>query len=491
MKWERRSALSNWLLRCVAGSALLLGGCRPSVPGGEGGVVVLVLDGVRVQESLGEEISQATETLPREILPHTWSELVPRGVRGMETYNVGVTITASAHAALLAGRRLPQGNYDVSGEVGTYRPELPSLLEAIRDELDVSEEEVWLVGNTALIAPLSHSLYPSSTSTGLPGASFSEVWPIDDDGLVFDEVRRILEAHRPRFVLANLHRADRLAHYSNDPDAYPDAVAALDDELVEFWEWLGEREGELGSFDLVVVADHGRHVDAQGDPVWRNHGDACMGCRHVPLLALGPSFRNGVSEEVITLEDIAPTVALALGVEMPWAAGRAVKDLFVDAPLAAARRGVAEVSASGGAVARVVYLDEPYRRKAVEFAGRELSSPEAIDAESVTLAGGEEGGLWLCFRELFLESERSVWIPRCMNSVDGGATWEELAGPEESVGPFWSVALIPQKESVLAVYPRNLRGTVTPGNPGDGADACPRVCSLDPGQAQGARRSLW
>ncbi len=87
-------------------------------------VVVVVMDGVRAEESLGDRTSSATGLAPWEMMPQTWEKLVPQGARATSALNTGITITAPAHCALTSGLKQPLANYAVEDEPGIYRPEL-------------------------------------------------------------------------------------------------------------------------------------------------------------------------------------------------------------------------------------------------------------------------------------------------------------------------------------------------------------------------------
>src|SRR5208282_383560 len=72
---------------------------------------------------------------------------------------------------------------------------------------------------------------------------------------------------------------------------------------------------------LFVTNDHGRHDDQHGG--FRDHGDACEGCRHIMLLALGPKFKKNTVVADTTLQvDLAPTAAYLLGITMPMVQGK-------------------------------------------------------------------------------------------------------------------------------------------------------------------------
>jgi len=449
--------------------AALAAACRPATDDVDGAVFVLVLDGVRAEESFGDRVSQAAGVAPPEILPESWARLVPRAARGTSAWNIGLPVTAQAHAAIASGLRQRLGNYAVEegDEPGLYRPELPGVLEAARDQLGLPRERALLMANTTLVQPVVHSNYPGAGYE--QSADFHLVTPPEDDPLVFEHLKaRILE-HHPRFVLVNMHQADRAGHYGDGP-AYEDAVRALDTPLADFWDWLQEQPAYADDAWLFVLADHGRHLEADTDPPWRHHGDGCLGCRHLPLLALGPGVQAARAvDATITLPDIASTAAALLGLSLPWSEGLVAEDLFEAPPEAPAREGVAAIEAAGGHVAELRFQADPRHRKALFLDGALVSDPAALDVEEPAMASGEGASsrTWLCWRELILDpGGYSGWVPRCLGAAGDG--WEDIGGPTGEVSGFWQPRLVDDDGALLLVYPRNLLGIVTTGQ-GDGA----------------------
>jgi hypothetical protein len=93
------------------------------------------------------------------------------------------------------------------------------------------------------------------------------------------------------------------------------------------WERIQADPVYGGRTDMIVTGDHGRHTDGYGD--WSEHGDGCPGCRRIPLLALGPDFRDGiVSWTACSQIDVCKTAAAALDISVPYAGGRVLTELM-------------------------------------------------------------------------------------------------------------------------------------------------------------------
>ncbi|MFT5681522.1 MAG: hypothetical protein ACI8RZ_002428 [Myxococcota bacterium] len=428
-------------------------------------IVVVVMDGVRAEESLGDRTSSATGLAPWEMMPLTWEKLVPQGARAKSALNTGITITAPAHCALTSGLKQPLANYAVEEEPGIYRPELPSVMEQLRTDWQIPREKLVVTGNTILIKPIAHSLWPeggyeSGADFVMVGRDGSEIIPAQSDAEVFDAIHDQLISTQPNFLIANLHSVDRAGHYGEGMD-YPDHVEAIDGQLVRLWETMQSLPAYEDAW-LIILSDHGRHRESETDPPWREHGDACMGCRHLPFLILGPDVNAGVStDEPVILADVGVTVASLLDTQMPMSTGRFLSEMFLTtddpAPL-----GVISVAAAGGVEAVEVQQDDAFHRSRIEVDGVVFSSPDALLAEAPVMAARDDER-WLCFRELTvdLEADAAPWIPRCFWQSAG--LWSEIAAPEETVSPLWRPALLASGPGQLtAAWSNNVNEHASP-----------------------------
>ncbi len=431
----------------------------------DGTAIVLVLDGVRLEDSLGDGTSGATGEHPQALMPETWDQLLPQGTRASQAWCLGPTTTTPAHAALIAGRRLPLATVSADLDVGLYRPQLPSLFEAVRDQLGASEEQVVLAANTGLVKPVELSLWP-----GVEGADW--LWVSDEDGGPAEDDRPVLAALQERLdevpihlALVNLHQIDRSGHYGG-PTSHLDDIGRVDAPIAELWEWLQRHRDYRDDTTLVIISDHGRHSVSDDDPTWRHHGDACNGCRRVPALVLGPDVEPGVDlHDPFLLTDVAPTLAAVLGVELPWADGLAQQGLFTSPLPWEPREGLADLAVAGDLTAELRYEPDPAHRSSLWIGGNELSSPDALQVEAPALAReGEQA--WACFREITLDpdGEETPWLAHCHHSTDGGASWEVMDTPVERVGPLWRPVLLPPGDGeLLMAWVDNRAGTTDGG----------------------------
>ncbi len=422
-------------------------------------VIVLVLDGVRTDEFSTATASDLTGVPGEEYADETWRTLVGEGTVQRAALNPGITITAPAHAAMVIGREEPFANFPVDTALGAglYIPELPTIFEEARAQLDLEEDEVVFLANTELLLPLQSSLFPGYAGGARYDLLIDEKKdaPVNDDEPVMEALLELLDS-RPRLVVVNLHDVDRAGHYG-DGDAYIDDVDKIDGLLADFWQAVERDHPALReNLLLVVTADHGRHRHDEHDG-WHNHGDTCTGCREVPLLVLGPAKAGEERDDTVVNIDLAPTIAAHLGFDLPWAEGLPWVEAF-DGLDGAARSGEVEVSASGSHVAAQAWRDDRDARSEVLVDGEVLSTPGTYAAEAPVLVDATDGAR-VCFRELDLATGEDTlpWRPRCLAEADGA--WSEMGFPDEEVGPFFEVAFVERDGQLWVAWPNNPHGS--------------------------------
>ena len=402
----------------------LLLACRPQTDDASLKVVVVVVDGVRVEESISTQASELSGQTGREHFGRVFDELAPHGTLFTNARNMGTTITAPAHAILATGTRTSLGNMAVDEGVGLYRPDEPTMFEEVRAQLDWSAPDILVLANQSLIAPVSESTMPGYDGGGewlhvvsSPGSDR----PAPEDAQVFGTLTQRLD-DGPRLVFANLKAVDRAGHYGEDVDSYLEAVTKADAGLADLWIQLQEHPDYADNTVLIVTSDHGRH--REGDPsaaeYWRDHGTSVEGDRQVPILLLGPGIRAGVEDDTpVALEDLAPTVAGLFGAEMPFATGIPLNPALQDEQ--PVREGVLEAAGPLKTELRA----EP--RAVVTWDGEVVSSADAWSAGGVVYDDGIG-----CWREITIQEDKSPWVPRCR--LDDGT---ELELPVDEVNAMW------------------------------------------------------
>ncbi len=289
--------------------ALGVGGVRRAAALEADRVVVIVVDGPRDSEFL-EHPSHA-------YIPRIWNTLRPQGYISHTFYNTGTTTTISGHATIASGtaQDLPDD--------GSVRPNRPLLWEYLRDQTAAPDSGSVLIALKGKLACLSYSTFPGYG----PPDSTCVIAPTWNDAISVQRFFTFASTHHPRLSLLAFGEPDGRAH-AGDWAGYLHSIERADSLTAAVWNWIQSTPGYANRTELFLTADHGRHTTD-----WMNHGDGCAGCRHLPLLALGPDIRAGIEAwgPAGTQSDIVATAALALGIVPYEATGRVLEELFVNA----------------------------------------------------------------------------------------------------------------------------------------------------------------
>jgi len=431
-----------------------------AAPGVARNLAVLVLDGVRIEESFGDEgtagagYSDAYDGATEDLLPLMRSELLPIGALVKPGYAVGETFTQPGHADFLTGVR-QSFSLPLDGSVGAFRLDLPTLFELARHSWGADEDQVVLTGNTVQMVPLGYSAHPGYGESLRPTNLFFDeenqileaetaadggLYPAagQDDALLVGDMRQRL-AQGARLVMSNLHQIDRSGH--QHPNIHTNFVSDVDLPISQMWGWVrSEESGQRDETLLVAFTDHGRHR-VQGDTPWRHHGDACGGCREVFMLLAGPGIPLGAeASELHILEDLGQTAAWLTGIENPYSMGMVMTDILHGAPDPEQPGGPRRLVSSRGGLA--------WQQATGDFRSRsELAIDESVwrDEEALLLEAPsllrEGWGDVLCFRRLAQPPDQDYWhwTAQCLLHQEG--EWSDLGLPELKVSPNFQASL--------------------------------------------------
>ncbi len=425
-------------------------------------VVFLVLDGARIEETLGDAQtwgqgwSDAYDGPTAEIMPNTWAQLVPVGAQARPGFVTGVTLTFPAHNDLFTGARQQMGNYPNPSGPEFYRPDLPTFFEQARLQLDLDASQVVIASNTNILQGLEHSAYPGLGES--LGGMYDLIGTTGDDGqleladdpAVLDSVRDHLQGGA-RLVFANLHDIDRTGHAH--PEQQTGAIREVDQPIAELWEWMQSDESGLqGDSMLVLTSDHGRHRFVDNETPWQHHDCHCSGCREIPMLLLGTGILPGaVAGGPHILEDLGQTLAWSMGFDMPYGTGLVMSDILQGVPAVENRSGQVSVRLSGDLLAWQEWRDTPGSRSEARIGGEVFADPGAIHVEEprVLQAGGVN---YACWRQVSVGGDEQYWTWQARCQYQEGASWMEMGFPEEVVWPHFSPAMTlgPEGDLLLA-----------------------------------------
>ncbi|WP_082685127.1 sulfatase-like hydrolase/transferase [Hymenobacter sedentarius] len=278
-------------------------------------VIIVVIDGPRYSETWGNTPG---------LIPNMATKLRPQGVFFSSFYNNAYTYTNSGHTAITTGVNQPIDNFDQE------LPANPSIFQLWRKATGKPASAAWLITSKDKLHILANTLnpewkdqYPPSLDCGVsgPGTGYRA------DSLTLVAAKRILTQYQPNLVLISFMEPDGFAHAGNWPN-YLRGIARDDRYIMQLYDFLRKNKAYRNNTTLLITNDHGRHLDGVATG-WIDHGDACEGCRHISLLALGPDFKKGRTiTEPYTLVDIPSTVAYLLALPFPQGQGKVIESLL-------------------------------------------------------------------------------------------------------------------------------------------------------------------
>lgn len=308
------------LLVLFAGFASVYFGCSkdPAItpsPYKTKNVVIIVVDGARYTETWG---------LPsRHFISHR-AQMLNEGVLCSNFYNNGYCFTNAGHCAMVTGV------YQYINNGGLEYPQHPSVFQCWLKTSQRPSSEAWVVTTKDKLAILSdctdaawQGQYRPQTDCGNSGLGTG----YREDSTTFRKAKAIFAGSHPRMMLINFKQPDAAGH-ANDSTAYLQGIIDTDNYIYQIWQLLQSDPFYKDQTTLLVTNDHGRHTAGHLDG-FVSHTDACEGCKHIELFAMGPDFKqNYVCTKPYEQIDIASTVAELMNFKMPDSKGKVVRDIF-------------------------------------------------------------------------------------------------------------------------------------------------------------------
>lgn len=279
-------------------------------------VVLLVIDGPRMTETWQ---GKNQENIPNRVA------LLKEGVFISNFQNNGLTNTNAGHTALITGV------YDSIQNNGKELPTNPSVLQHWLKQTNKDSSKAWVIVSKDKLEVLNNcknkdwnGKYMPKADAGVSGNPSA----YRDDAITIANFKKVITTDKPNVVVINLKDVDSYGH-ENKWKEYIQAIKTTDQSIKEIWDFLQSQPNYKGKTTLMVSNDHGRHSDGIKD-AFVNHGDACVGCRHIEFFAMGPDFKKDAVIATGNYEqiDVANTMAELLGVKLPYSKGKVMKAIF-------------------------------------------------------------------------------------------------------------------------------------------------------------------
>lgn len=278
-------------------------------------VIILVVDGPRYTETWGDS--------SHSLIPNRFA-LLNEGVMVANFRNNGATFTNPGHTAICTGV------YDPIANNGSELPHYPSLLQVYVKHfgnpsyaaLIASKDKLHILSNT------THSGYYDQFQCYKDcGVNGDGTGGYRSDSITFLHVMDQLNSGIPKLMVVNFREPDTYGHLA-DSLGYIHAIQRTDQYVAEIYQFIQSHPNYKDQTTLIVTNDHGRHT-AGWNTGFVGHGDDCDGCRQIEFFAISPDFKkNTIVSNSYEQIDIAPTVAVLLGIPMKYSHGKVMWELF-------------------------------------------------------------------------------------------------------------------------------------------------------------------
>ncbi len=281
-------------------------------------IVVIIMDGPRYSETWDNQQFKMQS--------HLFNDIAPQGVFFEEFYNNGETYTVPGHTAIATG------NYQKITNNGSELPINPSFMQYWLEATGLDSTKAWVITSKDKLEVISDCLNPKyrgkfrpATNCGIGGGGIGSGYR--HDSLTFQAIEDVVSNYTPNLVFINLREPDYTAH-KGDWQGYLDGIYMSDNYIYKIWNMFESKTKYQNKTSYFITNDHGRHLDSIANG-FIAHGDGCLGCRHISLLALGPDFKKNVfvnnKREMI---DITTTIGYLLGINIPTSQGKLIEELF-------------------------------------------------------------------------------------------------------------------------------------------------------------------
>lgn len=275
-------------------------------------VVLVIIDGARYSETLGDTSGKLTPAMKR---------LSAQGIVIDSFFNNGWTVTNRGVPAIWSGSWSTPLDTFYNGFQTQYAT-VPTLWEYFRKEHQQDSTKAQYIMKY-LSSPWLQSFRPGYGPAYWPwyilsGSSDLQVW---------QKARTQLLNWHPRVSVVYLSDVDHYGHLGAWED-YTRAITVADSIVGLIWDLVQGDPVFRDKTTLMVTNDHGRHLDGVSTG-FVGHGDGCQGCRRILLFGIGSGLKKGVHTAVKRyIPDIVPTIGTLLNFPTPVVSGVSMSEIL-------------------------------------------------------------------------------------------------------------------------------------------------------------------
>ncbi|MFQ6104599.1 MAG: hypothetical protein ACE5OP_09945 [Candidatus Glassbacteria bacterium] len=346
---------------------------------------------------------EAFEDTTHAYIPRIWYDLSPLGTIAINLYSTCITKSTSGHYALITGTRNNMPNIEWIRHP-SFGPRFPTLFDYIRRQKLLEEDDVWMIMPKYNGYLMNQSVHPYGGAQYKPSVMKTGRTHDIETALIAEEV---MDTYHPQFLQMTFTEADLLAH-TGDWEGYTQAIRTVDEIVYLLWQKIENDPFYQGNTTLIVTGDHGRYDDLTHG--FRSHGGTDHGSQHILFLVIGPGIKESyIVERRINLIDIAPTIGRILDVDLPFAEGKVIEEMFVDSDPGTFEEE-SDISLFNGK--RITHTPQ-----------RSLKPDLASDGAEIHMIWSEEDD----------SAEIEKWKIAHIASTDCGATWSDVSHPFEGL----------------------------------------------------------
>lgn len=281
-------------------------------------LIVFVIDGPRYTETFGDTSYS--------LIPRMGKELKKEGTLFTNFMNNGVTHTCPGHTAITTGV------YQSISNDGKEIPKNPSFFQYYLSQNGDKNLDTWIIASKGKLDVLGNTKnkkwkdkFLPKTYCG-PNGNSKEY---EGDAVMWKKIEEVFTSTSPKLSLINLLEVDVKGH-QKDWEGYKQGLRNSDEFVYKFWKIIQSNPLMKDKTTLLITNDHGRHLDGRKDS-FVSHGDKCLGCRKISLLAIGPDIKKDFeTSSPAELIDISKTISEIFHFDMPSSKGRILNEMFID-----------------------------------------------------------------------------------------------------------------------------------------------------------------